>query len=126
MELHKRIDFIADKYAISRAKLAKFLGIQQRTMNGYFSLERQHNFYPLLPKILELYPEISRDWLYFGEGEPKGKVGKADPGGWMEKYLAEVEAHRETLKKLIGTKERLEAALASPIVPGMRTVVSSK
>jgi hypothetical protein len=97
MELHQRIDFIAKKYAVSRAKLAKFLNIQQRTMNGYFSLKRQHNFYPLLPKILEIYPEISRDWLYFGEGEPKGIAEKTDLGGWMGKYLAEVEAHRETL-----------------------------
>ncbi|WP_279086488.1 hypothetical protein, partial [Bilophila wadsworthia] len=39
------------------------------TFNGYLSEKRQDNLWPLLPKILVLYPELSRDWLYFGEGQ---------------------------------------------------------
>ena len=40
----------------------------QRTFQGYLNDKRQDNLWPILPKILELFPRISRQWLYFGEG----------------------------------------------------------
>ncbi|MBO4312525.1 MAG: hypothetical protein J5828_05960, partial [Desulfovibrionaceae bacterium] len=33
------------------------------------SPKAEYNLWRFLPKILELYPDISRDWLFFGEGE---------------------------------------------------------
>lgn len=30
--------------------------------------QRQHNLWPLLPQILEAFPHLSRQWLYFGDG----------------------------------------------------------
>lgn len=40
----------------------------QRTFQGYLNEKRQDNLWPILPKILELFPRLSRQWLYFGEG----------------------------------------------------------
>jgi len=49
--------------------LARQLGIKQTTFNTWFSRDRQDYLLPVLFKILELYPHISREWLFFGEGE---------------------------------------------------------
>ena len=45
------------------------LGLQPRTFQGYFSSQRQDNFYPLLERIHKLYPQVRREWLWWGDGE---------------------------------------------------------
>jgi hypothetical protein len=69
MELYERVDEIIRRITRSRANLAKQLNIRQTTFNSWFSPERQDCLFPSLLAILELYPHISRDWLFFGEGE---------------------------------------------------------
>jgi len=69
MHLFERIKIIAKNVAGSETKLAAALGIQQRTFNGYLNPKSQKNLWEYLPKILECFPLISREWLYFGEGD---------------------------------------------------------
>jgi hypothetical protein len=68
MELYERVDALIRRVAKSRTHLARQLDIRQTTFNSWFSSERQEHLFPVLFKILELYPHISRDWLFFGEG----------------------------------------------------------
>ena len=68
MELFERIRKLTAKLEVSQAKFAESLSIHPRTLNGWMSAERQDNFWPVLPKILEVYPRLSRQWLYFEEG----------------------------------------------------------
>ena len=49
--------------------LAAFIGVNDFTFKGYCSEARESNLWPLLPSILEAFPAISREWLYFNEGE---------------------------------------------------------
>lgn len=69
MKLFQRIRRISTELSGSASKLASRLHLPQTTLNGYLSEKRENNLWPLLPQILEIYPQISRDWLYFGEGE---------------------------------------------------------
>ena len=69
MEIYERVDEVTKKMSRSRAHLARQLKIKQTTFNRWFSRDRQDYLLPVLFKILELYPHISRDWLFFGEGE---------------------------------------------------------
>ena len=69
MEIYERVDAVIRKTAKSRTHLARQLGIKQTTFNTWFSRDRQDYLLPVLFKILELYPHISREWLFFGEGE---------------------------------------------------------
>ena len=69
MELYERVDAVVKYMGQSRSHLAKQLKIKQTTFNGYFSSAKQDNLWPSLSKILALYPTISREWLFFGEGE---------------------------------------------------------
>jgi len=68
MELYERVDEVIRRMTKSRSNLARRLNIKQTTFNSWFSRERQDNFFPYLMAILELYPHISRNWLFFGEG----------------------------------------------------------
>ena len=138
MNLHERVEYVVAKYAGSRTKISKILGIQQRTFDGYFSVERQNNLWQYLSKILEAYPFISRDWLYFGEGESikresdgqtvRQKEGDAD---WKERYYEESEAHKRTLlelnqvrKELNQVRKELAEARQIPTASGMDTAIS--
>jgi len=69
MELYERVDALIRRFAKSRTNMALQLKIKQTTFNSWFSRDRQEHLLPILGKILELYPHISRDWLFFGEGE---------------------------------------------------------
>jgi len=68
MELYERVDEIIRRLARSRTNLAKLLNIKQTTFNSWFSSDRQDNLWPVLFEILKLYPHVSRNWLFFGEG----------------------------------------------------------
>ena len=68
MELFKRIKEISKHFTSSDKALAERLGFKQATFSGYLNEKRQDNLWPILPSILELFPSLSRDWLYFGEG----------------------------------------------------------
>ena len=69
MELYERLDEIIKYMGTSRSQLSKQLKIKQTTFNGYFSMAKQEYLWPVLFKILALHPSISREWLFFGEGE---------------------------------------------------------
>jgi len=77
MELYERVDEVIKRMTKSRSNLAKQLNIKQTTFNSWFSSERQNYLLPTLFVILERYPHISREWLFFGEGE----MLKSEAGG---------------------------------------------
>ncbi|MDR2935626.1 MAG: hypothetical protein LBV70_07120 [Candidatus Adiutrix sp.] len=68
MELYERVDEVIRRMAKSRTNLARQLRIKQTTFNSWFSGDRQHHLWPILFRILELYPYVSREWLFFNEG----------------------------------------------------------
>ncbi len=116
MRLYQRVRRIAVEFAGSETKLAQQLGIQQRTLNGYLNESREENLFPSLSRILELYPQISRDWLYFGEGEMLHSPARpleqpAAPGGSMEM----MERENAMLRELLAAHKRENAALREVI-----------
>lgn len=79
MQLYERIRFLSKIKEKSLSAFSEKLGYQQNTFNGYLKESRQSNLWEILPQILELYPDVSRDWLYFGEGEMLIQNEKASP-----------------------------------------------
>ena len=68
MQLFERIRFFSKSQKIPLARLAEHIGVSPQTFNTWFAEKSQRNLWEHLQKILDLYPEISREWLYFGEG----------------------------------------------------------
>lgn len=68
MELYERVKTLARAMVGSDKALAEMLEIKQNTFSGYLKPGRQDNLWPLLPRMLALFPRLSRNWLYFDEG----------------------------------------------------------
>lgn len=109
MELFERVKELATVHFGSVAKLAARIGIAQTTFNAYLKPERQHNLWPLLPKILDAAPEISRQWLYFAEGEmfAEEKPGTSCSGEGIQAKLYRLEELEAQVKSLETEKIRL-------------------
>lgn len=63
-----RVLKVLTNLGLPKSKCAQELGITHKTLSGYLKPEGQHNLWQYLPTILEWYPRLSRQWLYFGEG----------------------------------------------------------
>ena len=130
MELFERVTFLAKNLAGSRTKLASKLGIHQRTFDGYINLERQDNLWPILFKILETYPKVSRDWLFFGEGDMLQSENLAESPEFkmIEGLKAEVTALKDELldaqRREIRLRDRLDEAQANSTASASRIATS--
>lgn len=69
MQLFERVKAVAEQLAPSQTSLGKALGLTQSKFNQYLNAVSEKNLWQYLPRILEIYPQVSREWLYFGEGE---------------------------------------------------------
>lgn len=114
MELFNRVKEIAKHFAGSDKALAEKLGFKQATFSGYLNEKRQDNLWPLLPSILSLFPSLSRDWLYFGEGSMlKTDATKAQPPNQPPDHtdnsalLELLVRNKELEEKVFDLKERL-------------------
>ena len=69
MLLYERVKLISDLDKKRGLSLAESIDLNPYTFRGYLKESRQHKLNPLLDKILIVHPEISRDWLFFDEGD---------------------------------------------------------
>ena len=118
MYLFERVRKIAKYFTGSDKALAEKLGFKQQTFCGYFNEKRQDNLWPVLPKILALFPTIQRDWLYFGEGAmlkdspsegetPYTEVSVVEPGP-LDDSMGQLERkNTELTEKLFAAKDEL-------------------
>lgn len=113
MELFERVRLISTDVARSQTDLAKKLGLTQPTFNGYLNEKRQDNLWPLLPKILELYPQLNRDWLYFGEGEMYATDEHPRPS---PAQVEEMEKRMAALEQELAEERRLNRQLTTRLL----------
>ncbi|MGV7004663.1 hypothetical protein [Desulfovibrio sp. QI0442] len=113
MKLYQRVKKIAQDLAGSEVKLGTAMKMNPRTLNGYLKESREHNLWPLLPTILKIFPQVSREWLYFDEGE----MLKAD----CEKALKPIRSAADQADQNIGAVPALEKENAA-----LRELVDSK
>lgn len=103
MELFERIRYLSRIKKISLAKIAAHIGESPQNFNQWFKPKSQRRLWEHLPKILELFPDVRREWLYFGQ-EPAFTDGKqAEDLPTKE----EVQALKEEIERL--KTELLEA-----------------
>jgi len=115
MELYERVDAVIKRMGKSRSNLAKQLNIKQTTFNNWFSSQRQDYLWPTLPRILELYPHLSRNWLFFGEGE----IFDSEAG---DPPVSQQNREKELLLKieqLSGLLIKMENQMVAPKIPGL-------
>lgn len=100
MQIFERIGEIIKYFANnSQAQFARSLGVLPTTFNGYMNEEGQERIrFSLLKKILEIYPDVSREWLLFGDGKMLKTGTDSDPEKEkLQAKIADLEAElRET------------------------------
>jgi transcriptional regulator with XRE-family HTH domain len=109
MELFERVRYLARLAKDAGDSLAEQIGVNQNTFNGYLSLKRQDNLWPLLDKILATHPELSRNWLYFGE---RPIVTADNPDNETQQRLLDELGHaKQRVADLEGQIQALHTAL---------------
>lgn len=69
MTTSERILKVIELKKIKINELAKLLNIPSATMYSHFYKKNKDHLSQYLDKISELFPDISKKWLYFDEGE---------------------------------------------------------
>ena len=107
MELFERVRYVARQAKDAGLSLAEQIGVNQNTFSGYLSLKRQDNLWPLLDLILAAHPELSRNWLYFGEAP----ILSAESPDSAQRLLDELAHARQRVMDLEGHIQALHTAL---------------
>ena len=107
MELYERVRALK-KFSGSLDALAKAIKISPQQLSAYSNIKSQTNFYPLLPAILDCYPNVSREWLYFGEGEMEKKYNKSNNDNCLNDDISIL---IKSNKELVETNRKIVDAL---------------
>lgn len=104
MQLYERLLKLVELFENnSQTQFAKRLCIPQPTFFGYLNSDGQEKIRKsLLDKILAIYPEVNREWLFFGEGEPLSgtKAMSGVPCREEKRRIAELEAELTEERRL--------------------------
>ena len=109
VKLYERLLSLVKEFADnSQTTFAKSIGISQSTFHGYLHDQGQSKIrLDVLGSILTIYPQVSREWLFFGEGEMLRTDAPApavpDAGIELEKLRQRV----ADLEKVIAAKEEI-------------------
>lgn len=105
MELFQRLLQLVELLAEnSQSRFAKSVGLSQQTFNNYLNSEGQQKIRKtLLDTILSVYPQINRNWLYFGEGEmfaSENSGAQMNTPADLQRRIAELEAELKEERRL--------------------------
>lgn len=110
MELFERLNLLAGKTG-NKTKLAAALGIPQPKMSAWGNKLSQRNFWEYLPNLLEAMPDLSREWLYFEEGEMFRRDNRTEDEKNDTGNVSIIERQAETIRTLTETNRRLTEEL---------------
>ncbi len=104
METFERVLKVLKHKGVTKAWLANKLGIPKPTFNGWFCVEKQDKLEHYAKDMHAIWPDISREWLMFEEGDmfDSGQT-KAD----MAQKIAELEAQHKRDQDTINRLTRL-------------------
>ena len=108
MELYERIEAVIQQKKTNKKNVATLLGIPHNTFGRYFCLKHQRKLGVLLWDLAALWPDVSRDWLYFGEGE---MLSASPTAARVDELEAELDAANAKLEAQQVENERLRAEL---------------
>ena len=98
--------------------------IQAKLSNGYVSSMRKGLGRGKLENVLKAFPDISREWLLYGEGEMLVQMATEEPAP-IEVLQAKIDKLEAAIEEYKTTVERLVGSLSKQITDALQ-VVSNK
>ena len=106
MELFERI-YLLKGIAGSLQAVADALGIAPQKISAYSNFKSQKNFYPHLPQLLAVMPQVRRDWLYFEEGPMLEDPSNPLPGGDSAALEVKLQKLSESFAQVTDANQKL-------------------
>ncbi|WP_428657608.1 helix-turn-helix domain-containing protein [Runella sp.] len=102
-EIGSRIRELIFKLELNQSSFAKAVGVSQNAIFNTITGVTKTPRYTLLESILQVYPQVNRDWLLEGKGEmfSNTPVQSERGDGYLQKHLNELESEfRKELKEM--------------------------
>lgn len=116
MQLFERIRFLAQEKGIPQSKLGEIIGIYPQKFSQWLSEKSQKNLWEHLPKILENFPDVRPEWLYYEDGPMFREAGSPPPSRDLERQLDEAQARIAALEAELREADRLNRKLTARLL----------
>lgn len=116
MQLYERIRLLAQDRGVSQAKLAEIIGVYPEKFSQWLNEKSQKNLWEHLPKILDAFPDIRPEWLYYDHGPMLRDAADAQPDPDLEQQLVEARAKIAALEAELREADRLNRKLTARLL----------
>ncbi|WP_418734865.1 helix-turn-helix domain-containing protein [Desulfovibrio sp.] len=116
MQLYERIRLLAQDRGISQAKLAEIVGVYPQKFSQWLNEKSQKNLWEHLPKILDAFPDIRPEWLYYDHGPMLRDAADTQPDPDLEQQLVEARAKIAALEAELREADRLNRKLTARLL----------
>ena len=116
MQLYERIRLLAQDRGVSQAKLAEIVGVYPQKFSQWLNEKSQKNLWEHLPKILDAFPDIRPEWLYYDDGPMLRDAADAQPNLDLEQQLVEARAKIAALEAELREADRLNRKLTARLL----------
>lgn len=116
MQLFERIRFLAQKKGIPQAKLGETIGVYPQKFSQWLTEKSQRNLWEHLPTILENFPDVRPEWLYYEDGPMLREAGSPPPSRDLERQLDEARAKIAALEAELREADRLNRKLTARLL----------
>lgn len=77
--IYQRVEQLRKDKKLTKSAFAERLGVPQNTYSRYTKSEDNEKLALLLWRIIDIWPDVSRNWIFFNEGEMYGGAGSEMP-----------------------------------------------
>ena len=96
----ERVRLFANKYHVTNKELGEMINVSGNAVSYYFSGKAKLPL-DIILSILKTYPQISTDWLLFGEGEMEvDRISIERLNAIIEEKNAKIEALQHQVRQL--------------------------
>lgn len=116
MQLFERIRFLAQEKGIPQSKLGEIIGVYPQKFSQWLTEKSQKNLWEHLPTILENFPDVRPEWLYYEDGPMLREAGSPPPSRDLERQLEEARAKISALEAELREADRLNRKLTARLL----------
>lgn len=118
MQLFERITVLYEAKKMTQAKFAEAIGASPSKFNQWLNAKSQKNIWEHLPTILEMFPDVRREWLFLGEGDIFANTQPEQDGqqNSAKDRMEEMQSKMDALERELAEERRLNRQLTTRLL----------